>query len=201
MRSRRSRNGRTRDHWADRGFACNRRNRRRRGSNNVRGLSRQGNDAARRRWCRRGRRWCSRRGRDRDGRSCRSRRHRSCMSCGWRCGDDCRGTRWSSLGGGLSLLALEDGLERVAGLGDLGEIKLRLDLGLLPACARGAASTVEVAAHLLGLIGLDRAGVRLPSNADRFKRIENRPALYFQFSCQIVDSNFAHPSLFASLRP
>jgi hypothetical protein len=123
------------------------------------------------------------------------------MSRGRRCGYDGRGTRRRSLGCGLSLLALEDGLERVARLGDLGEIKLRLDLGLLLACARGAASTIEIAAHLLGLIGFDRAGVCLSSNADRFKRIENRPALYFKFSCQIVNSNFAHPSLFASLRP
>jgi hypothetical protein len=69
------------------------------------------------------------------------------------------------------------------------------------ACARAAVSTVEVAAHLLCLIGLDGAGVRLSCDTDRFQRIENRPALYFQFSCQIVDSNFAHPSLFASLRP
>jgi hypothetical protein len=111
------------------------------------------------------------------------------------------GTRRRGLSGGVSLLALEDGLERVAGFGDLGEIKLWLDLGGLPVGARGAAATVEIAAHLLRLIGLDGAGVRLTGNANRFKRIENRPALYFQFSCQIVDSNFAHPSLFASLRP
>jgi hypothetical protein len=119
----------------------------------------------------------------------------------WRSSDDCRGARRRSFGSSLSLLALEDGLEGVAGLGDLGEVKLRLDLSRLSACARGAASTIEVAAHLFGLIGLDGAGVRLSCNPDRLKRIENRPALYFQFSCQIVNSNFAHPSLFASLRP
>ena len=38
-------------------------------------------------------------------------------------------------------------------------------------------------------------------HADRRQRIQNGLALYFQFPCQIVDSNFAHPSLFASLRP
>ena len=54
---------------------------------------------------------------------------------------------------------------------------------------------------LVGLIGLDGAGVRLSSDANGFERIQNRPALYFQFSRQIVDSNFTHPSLFASLRP
>jgi hypothetical protein len=101
------------------------------------------------------------------------------MSHDGRRGNNCRGTRRRSFRGGLSLLALKDGLKSIAGLGDLREIKLRLGLGWLPVSARRAASTVEVAAHLLGLIGLDRAGVRLSSNADRFKRIENRPALYF----------------------
>jgi hypothetical protein len=40
----------------------------------------------------------------------------------------------------------------------------------------------------------------LSGHADCFKRVEDWPALDFQFSCQIVDSNFAHPSLFGSLR-
>ena len=70
----------------------------------------------------------------------------------------CR-TRRRSLGGGLSLLPLEDGLKCISRLGDLGEVKLRLDLSGLPACAGGTISTVEIVAHLLGLIGLDGAGV------------------------------------------
>ena len=37
----------------------------------------------------------------------------------------------------------------------------------------------------------------LSRHANCFERVQNRPALYFQFSCQIVNSNFAHPSLFA----
>jgi hypothetical protein len=28
--------------------------------------------------------------------------------------------------------------------------------------------------------------------------VENRPTFHFQLTCQIVDSNFVHPSLFAS---
>ena len=42
----------------------------------------------------------------------------------------------------------------------------------------------------------------LSGHADCFERVQNWPALYFQFPCQIVDSNFAHPSLFvlAALR-
>jgi hypothetical protein len=43
--------------------------------------------------------------------------------------------------------------------------------------------------------------VSLSGYADCFKRVQDWPAFDFQFSCQIVDSNFAHPSLFASLRP
>ncbi len=39
----------------------------------------------------------------------------------------------------------------------------------------------------------------LSCDADRFERVQNWPALYFQFPCQIVDSNFAHPSLFVLL--
>jgi hypothetical protein len=37
--------------------------------------------------------------------------------------------------------------------------------------------------------------VRLAGDANCLERIENGPAFYFKFACQIVDSNFAHPSL------
>ena len=33
-------------------------------------------------------------------------------------------------------------------------------------------------------------------DANRCESVQNGLALYFQFACQIVDSNFAHPSLF-----
>ncbi len=115
--------------------------------------------------------------------------------------DDGSGARWRGLGGGFGLLALKDGFERVAGFGDLGEVEpwLALDGGLARRTA--LAAVFEVLPDPFGLVGFDGAGVRLPSYADCFQRIQNRPALDFQFSCQIVDSNFAHPSLFASLRP
>jgi hypothetical protein len=193
----------TRDHRAYRRLARNRRDRRRGWNNNICGLTRLGHDAP----------WRRRRSRSggRDRRDCGNRNGGRCY-CSWCCRSNMGGgrrrssnnrsrTRRRGLGGGVSLLTLENGLERVAGLRHLGEIKLRLDLGGLPAGAGAAIAAVEIAAHLLRLIGLDGAGVRLSRNADRFKRIENRPALYFQFSCQIVNSNFAHPSLFASLRP
>jgi hypothetical protein len=38
--------------------------------------------------------------------------------------------------------------------------------------------------------------VRLAADPDGLERVEDGPAFYFQFACQIVDSNFAHPSLY-----
>jgi hypothetical protein len=100
------------------------------------------------------------------------------------------------------MLALEDGFESVAGLGDLGEVELRLCLDRLPACSAAPAAVLEVLPDPFGLVGFDGAGMGLSGHADCFKRVQDWPALYFQFPCQIVDSNFAHPSLFvfAALR-
>src|SRR5271170_5997957 len=106
--------------------------------------------------------------------------------------------RWRGFRGCLGLLTLEDGLECVAWLGDLGEVKLRPVVGLLLSVGATASSAVfEVFPDLFGLIGFNGAGMGLSRHADCFERVQNRPALYFQFSCQIVNSNFAHPSLFA----
>jgi hypothetical protein len=129
--------------------------------------------------------------------------------CGWswRCsgdggGDDSGGARRrGGLCGGFGLLALEDGFEGVAGFGDLGEVELRLALDGGPARRAALAAILEILPDPFGLVGFDGAGVGLSGYADCFERIQNRPAFDFQFPCQIVDSNFAHPSLFASLRP
>jgi hypothetical protein len=67
--------------------------------------------------------------------------------------------------------------------------------------AAAAATAFEVVPYPFGLVGFDGTGMGFSSDADRLKRVEDWPAFYFQFTCQIVDSNFAHPSLFASLRP
>jgi hypothetical protein len=95
----------------------------------------------------------------------------------------------------LGVAALEDGAHGVAGLGHSGKV----DGGLVCAGLRlrggGAAVALEVRTDTLGLILFDGARVRLAGDADGLERIENGPALYFQFACQIVDSNFAHPSL------
>jgi hypothetical protein len=100
---------------------------------------------------------------------------------------------------GICLFALEDGFESVTGFGDLGEVKFRLGLG--DGFGRGAAlaAVFEVLPDPFGLVGFDGAGVGLSSHADCFERVQDRPAFDFQFSCQIVNSNFAHPSLFGSL--
>ena len=163
---------------------------------NIGSLPGQGNDAAGRNRCSVGR---SRGGR-RSRRCCDARWSSGCGRGGRRRDNRCR-TWWSCLDGGLCLLALEDRLERIAWLRYFREVELGLCIGGRSGCTDAAASAVEIVADPLGLVGLDGAGVRLPGNADGFEGIQNRPALYFQFSCQIVNSNFAHPSLFASLRP
>ena len=132
---------------------------------------------------------------------------------GRRCGDDfgggCGGRRRRGDNGGgawrrgfgccLGMFALEDGFERVAGFGDLREVKLRLVVGGRSGRGAALAAVFEVVPDPLGLVGFDGAGVGLSGHADCFERVQDWPALDFQFSCQIVDSNFAHPSLFGSL--
>jgi hypothetical protein len=116
---------------------------------------------------------------------------------------DYSGGAWRrGFGCGLGLLALEDGFEGVAGLGDLGEVKLRLRVDRLPACSAALAAVLEVVPDPFGLVGFDGAGMGLSGHADCFERVQDWPALDFQFPCQIVNANFAHPSLFvfAALR-
>ena len=64
----------------------------------------------------------------------------------------------------------------------------------------GPSATCQVAAHLFCLVFFDRRRVGLLfGDTDGRERVENGPALYFQLPCQIIDSNFTHPSLFGSL--
>ncbi|MCU1321684.1 MAG: hypothetical protein JWM43_1333 [Acidobacteriaceae bacterium] len=202
--------GRLRDHWPNRRPAGNRRSSYRgtgsaRRSNNIRPLPWQRNDPARSNHIGSVGRRCAGSGdRNSAGRSSRYRRaHRS--SAGnyrRRSNHDCLRTRWRRIAGVLfSLLALQNCLQGVSGLGDLGQVKPRLGIRRRSARGRTTASAVEVSADPFRLVGLDRTGVRLTRYPERLERIENRPALYFQFTCQIIDSNFAHPSLFScSLR-
>jgi hypothetical protein len=67
--------------------------------------------------------------------------------------------------------------------------------------ARGLRFTggVEMGTHLFRFVLLERTGMRfLLGYPDFRKHIEDRLALDFQFSSQIVDSNLAHPSLVSS---
>jgi hypothetical protein len=75
------------------------------------------------------------------------------------------------------------------------QVELRLGF-CCGASATTAAARLEVVAYSFGLVGFDGTGVRLSGHADRFQRIQNRLTLYFQFSCQIVNANLGHPSLF-----
>jgi hypothetical protein len=117
---------------------------------------------------------------------------------GWRAGfwrgSDGRGVRWRSrdnecgagwrrgLDGGLGLLALEDRPEGVTRLRDLGEVELRLVVHSRPVRTCRAAAGLEVAAHLLGFIGVDRAGVSerlVLRDAQCCQRVQDRLGLHF----------------------
>lgn len=83
------------------------------------------------------------------------------------------------------LLLLQDGFQHISGLRDVGQIDLGPGRGV---SARGAGCTgltaLEVGAHTLGLVILQRTGVcLLLSDAYCFKNIKNGFALDFQFTC------------------
>jgi hypothetical protein len=101
----------------------------------------------------------------------------------WRSSDDeCGAGRRRGLDGCLGLLALQDRPEGVAGLGDFGEIELRLVVHSRSVRTCGAAAGLEVAAHLLGFIGVDRAGVSerlVLRDAECSQRVQDRLGLHF----------------------
>jgi hypothetical protein len=92
------------------------------------------------------------------------------------------------------LFARQNGLQGVAGLGNLGEVDFRAELFSTRAVTFvRAAHFVKVLAYLLGLIGLHGAGVGLLLRyADFNQHVENLFAFDFQLASQIVDSNL-HP--------
>jgi hypothetical protein len=102
------------------------------------------------------------------------------------------------LRGCLGVLALQNGAHGVAGLRDIREVEPGAGLGCGVPRGGAAAVAAEVGAHLIRLVFVDGTGVRLSGYADGLKRIEDGSALDFQFTCQIVDSNFVHPSLLSS---
>ena len=186
--------GRRRRHW--RGFLRRHGRRRslRRGRRNNwrcnyrtdhwrRGRSNRGGSRLSRHW-RRGRRCWGNRTRRHGSRRARRRFRRMC----------CR-----PRGGRVRLLV--DRLQHVAGLGNVGEVELRLDvLGARPSgarvlCRRCFAMSGKVLPHLLRFVRFDGTGVGLLfSDANGGKQVEDFLALDFQLPGQIVDSNLRlHP--------
>ena len=143
---------------------------------------------------RRRRPWWNRRRRSgggpRDAGRCETcRRDRTCSGCGLRG-------------------ALRDRLQYIAGLGDVRQVDLGLELILRRrsrARAAGSAGLVlgKVFLYALGFVFFDRTGVRfLFGYADLNKNVEDRLALDLKFSCQIVDSNLVlHSAPFPPLCP
>ena len=85
---------------------------------------------------------------------------------------------------GFLLLLLQNGLQDIAGLGNFRQINLRLGcaLGARRPCSSLAA--LQVSAHTLSFIFLQRTGVRfLLRDADRLENIEDSSALDFQLTC------------------
>jgi len=94
-----------------------------------------------------------------------------------------------------------DRLQHVSGLGNVGEIELRLDfIGARPAGTRlfrrgGFAMSGKVLPHLLRFVRFDGTGVSLLlGDAKGGQELEDFLALDFQLPGQIVDSNLRlHP--------
>lgn len=105
------------------------------------------------------------------------------------------------------LLLADDGLEHIAGFGDVRQVDLGFDaFGFGAAWAgSGFRRTVTVAAafkmraDFLSLVFFKRAGVRLLfRDADFIQDIEDCFAFDFQLSSQIVNPNLTHPPLVSS---
>ena len=141
-----------------------------------------------RRCCRRGSRDSSR------GRRGTSRRNHRRGLCAYRCVASARVLFFL-------LLAGQNCLQRVAGLGDMGEIHLGLE-PLRRARGRGARvaawfRSTQLRANLLRLVIFQGTGMGLAaSQAELRQHIKNLPTLDFHLACQIVDSNLTHPPLF-----
>jgi hypothetical protein len=105
------------------------------------------------------------------------------------------------------LLGGQNGLERVAGLGNVGEIDLgRDDLsgarGRGGALAAGPRPSLKLRANLVRLVILQGTGVGLALVQAEFRQyVKNLPALDFHLAREIVDTNLAHPPLFRMCCP
>jgi len=103
------------------------------------------------------------------------------------------------------LLLLGDQFQYIARLRDVGEIDLGPDFVCLASRARRTglrsrlAGSAEMGPHFLGLVLLQRTGMRFLLGDTHFgQHVKNRLALDFQFPGQIVDSNLTHPPFLCS---
>jgi hypothetical protein len=128
---------------------------------------------------------------------------------GWQRGGSCACARLAGVTMRLSG-AFKDGLDDVAGLGDVRQVYLGLNLvrpvrrfmAIVVTGRSISALATKVRAYPFRFIRLDRAGVGLfLSYANNWKYIKNRLTLHFQFPGQIVDSNLLHPPLVSSEVP
>jgi hypothetical protein len=102
-------------------------------------------------------------------------------------------------------LLFPDGIQNVARAGNMGKIDLGLDFVALGAAGtrrlrrarRFTRTCAEMRPHFDGFVIFNGTGMGLLFGDPDFKQhVENRLALDFQFSGQIVDSNLAHPPRF-----
>ena len=107
----------------------------------------------------------------------------------------------------LFLLLGQNGLQHIAGLGDVRQIDLGNDGWRAMPCRRGGMRgrprfLPKMRTNLIRLVAFERAGVRLARSHTEFrKNVEYRARLDFQLFREIVDTNLAHPPLFNSVPP
>jgi hypothetical protein len=107
-------------------------------------------------------------------------------------------------------LLLPDGVQNIAGAGNAGKVDLGLDFVAFRAAGtrrlgrarRLTGGGTEVRPHFDGFVIFDGTGMGLLlGDSDFQQHVENRLALDFQFSGQIVDSNLAHRPRFLRTIP
>jgi hypothetical protein len=106
---------------------------------------------------------------------------------------------------GLRLFFGLNGLQHIAGLGDMGEIDLgRYTLRCAGGRTAGAGpgAPLKLRTHLLGLKVFQGTGVGLTAGQAELRQyVKNLLALDFHLACEIVDTNLTHPPLFKMCYP
>jgi hypothetical protein len=110
-----------------------------------------------------------------------------------------RSARWRRRSRSRGSLLSTDCLQNVTWAGNLRKVDLGFNVRLAlrarrPGPRRATLGfTADVGSHPLRFFDANRAGMRLfLRHSHHGQHVQNRPALYFQFSGQIVDSNLLH---------